>query len=228
MKKTILVLILIAAGLSVFAQTSDQRSGIIRELNGTVELKTAGTSQYVPAKAGDEVRQDTVISTGFKSTAIVALGSTVIAVRPLTRLTLTEIRASAGTETLNVNLSAGRVRVDVNPPAGTRTAMTVSSPSATASVRGTSFEFDTRNLRVNNGIVSFLGKKGNRMMVRGGSSSSVGGNGKAANPINVKNGELKPSKPQGSDPSSGTTTTGSGTITSQDGSFTINIDYSEA
>ena len=71
------------------------------------------------------------------------------------RLTLTEVQASGGEEKLNVNLHAGRVRVDVNPPAGAKASMSVSSPNATASVRGTSFFSDTRNLQVEQGTVLF-------------------------------------------------------------------------
>jgi len=86
MKKAFFVLMFILIGVSVFAQ-----SGMIRELNGTVELKASGSSSFVIAKAGDQVSEDTVISTAFKSSALVAVGSALITVRPLTRLTLTEI-----------------------------------------------------------------------------------------------------------------------------------------
>jgi len=152
MKKTVLAFFLMIAGMGVFAQ-----NGTIQELSGTVELKNPGAANYVPAKIGDTVSQKTVVSTGFKSTALIQVGGTLLTVRPLTRLTLTEISASSGAETLNVSLQAGRVRVDVTPPVGVKTSMSVSSPSATASVRGTSFEFDTRNLYVNHGTVSFKG-----------------------------------------------------------------------
>ena len=150
MKKPVLVLVLIFVVTLVFAQ-----SGVIRELSGTVELKSSGVASFSPANVGDRVGEDTVISTGFKSTALVEAGSALIAVRPLTRLSLTELRSAAGSETLNVNLQAGRIRVDLNPPAGTRSAMSVTSPMATASVRGTSFEFDTRNVVVGYGAVNF-------------------------------------------------------------------------
>jgi len=198
-------------------------SGVIRELSGTVELKMPGAASYVPAKTGDQLSQDTVVSTGFKSTALVAVGSTLITVRPLTRLTLAEIRASQGAETLNVNLQAGRVRVNVTPPAGTRTSVAVSSPIATASVRGTSFEFDTSNLTVISGTVSFHGKKGNPMMVSGGSGSRIGETGKAADPVTTGAGKLKPKAPAGAD-SSGVTP---GQAPSHStGVFTIDLDYS--
>jgi hypothetical protein len=173
MKKTFcVVLIFIAVIYGIFAQNST--GGVIRELTGDVELKPAGTSAFVSARVGDEVARNTIVSTGFKSTAVIAIGSSVIVVRPLTRLSLAEIQSSAGTESLNVNLQAGRVRVDVNPPVGTKTNFTIQSHTATASVRGTSFEFDTINLRVNEGRVAFSGASGLATVVNAGRENAIG------------------------------------------------------
>jgi len=202
MKKTCVVLVLILSVVGAYAQ-----SGVIKELTGTVELKGPAAAAFATAKAGDEVREDTVISTGFKSTAIVEVGSALLAVRPLTRLTLTEIRASAGNEALNVNLQAGRVRVDLNPPVGTRASLTVSSPAATASVRGTSFEFDTRNLNVNYGAVSFRGSRGREYVVYGGAGSGVSGNGMALDPVGQGRQALSPPRPGSSGGGGGNTVT---------------------
>ena len=177
MKKAVLFLLLAGMGFALFAQ-----SGVIRELSGTVEIKNAGQSAFTAARVGDRVNQDTVISTALKSNAVIEIGSALIAVRPLTRLTLTEIQASGGEEKLNVNLQAGRVRVDVNPPAGTKTSMSVSSPNATASVRGTSFYFDTRNLSVQEGTVAFKGIRGYTIQAGAGSSSVVAANSTASAP----------------------------------------------
>ena len=196
MKKrvSILLALLFVAAVMVFGQ-----NGVIKELSGTVELKQAGQAAFVPAKVGDAVAKNTVVSSGFKSTALIAVGGTVITVRPLTRLTLAEISSAAGLETINVNLQAGRVKVDVHPPAGTRASTTVSSPMATASVRGTSFEFDTRNLSVQEGTVAFKGNKGSVMLVSAGSTSQVQGDNKAADPIIKSAAELLPPLPVGSD-----------------------------
>ena len=168
-----------------------------------------------------------MISTGFKSSALVEIGSTLITVRPLTRLTLTEIRASQGSETLNVNLQTGRVRVDINPPAGTRTIMAVTSPVATASARGTSFEFDTRNLRVTHGAVGFLGKRGVPVLVGAGSGSRIETDGKPANPIDTKNSGLRPPMPGGTDAlgSGGGGSTTSAVNQPPAGKFIIQLDY---
>jgi len=171
------MLLLIGTSTLGFAQKA-----VIKDLTGTVELKLSGASDFIPAGAGVEVAQDTIISTGFKSTALVQAGSAVITVRPLTRLTLTEIQALQGTETLNLNLQSGRVRVDVNPPAGAKASLSISSPTATASVRGTSFEFDTRNLSVNSGTVAFMGKWGYQVTVQEGRTSVVGASGTSSAP----------------------------------------------
>jgi len=223
MRKTVLAIFLMITGMGVFAQ-----NGTIRELSGTVELKDPDAANYVSAKIGDTVNQKTVISTGFKSIALIQVGSTLLTVRPLTRLTLTEINASSGVETLNVNLQAGRVRVDVSPPVGRKTSMSVSSPSATASVRGTSFEFDTRNLYVNHGTVSFKGKRGAGMLVSTGSSSRIKEDGKAASPVETRNQKLRPPAPVGSD-NGGGIPKAFGTVPSaadsEDGYFTITLDY---
>ena len=218
MKKIFLVFFLVLKILCVFAQ-----NGVIRELSGIVELKAPGALSFVAAKTGDSVSQDMIISTGLRSQALIEVGSAQITVRPLTRLTLKEIRrsgefvnqgllgnltlmgshGSGGVETLNVHLQAGRVRVDVNPPAGTRASMTVVGPSATASVRGTSFELDTRSLQVIKGQVSFLGSRGNSTIVNAGFDSKVDESGKAADSLEVKFAGLKPRPPVGSGISEG-------------------------
>jgi len=177
MKKTIQVFILLFAGINIFAQT-----GVIRELSGTVELKNPGTQGFIAAKIGDRLSQDTVISTAFKSSALVEVGSTVITVRPLTRLTLSEISASSDTETLNVDLQAGRVRVDVNPPAGARASVSVASPIAVASVRGTSWETDGKYIYTRHGNIQWSGRSGPPVSVREGFSSSVGEDRRATPP----------------------------------------------
>jgi len=196
MKKTICAFVFVLAAL-VAAVSAFAQNGMMKDLTGTVELKSAGSTAFVEAQAGDIVNQDTVVSTGFKSTALIEVGNTVITVRPLTRLTLTEIRASSGSESLNVSLQSGRVRVDVKPPAGTRALMTVNSPTATASVRGTSFELDTRNLYVISGNVLFKGTGGVYTLITTGSDSTTDQNGRAVNPLAFGDAAYKPQMPVG-------------------------------
>jgi hypothetical protein len=198
MKRTAAAIIFLFAGFCVFAQ-----NGTIRELSGTVEIKRPGASVYEAAKAGDQISQDTVISTALRSIALVEIGSAVIMVQPLTRLSLKEISASASSEKINVYLQTGRVRVDVNPSAEKKASMSVTSPSATASVRGTSFDFSTRNIYVQHGAVSFTGNRGRMLLVNTGSDSQVKTDGSAVNPLETRKGRLLPSLPTGMDTRAG-------------------------
>jgi len=192
MKKLFLTVFLMGSALYAFAQ-----NGIIRELSGEVELRQAGSVEFVPAAVGSEVAPDTIVSTGFRSSAIIEIGSATLTVRPLTRLSLTEIRAAAGTENTSVSLQAGRVRVDVRPPAGTAASFTVQSPSATASVRGTSFEVDARSIRVIEGTVSFRGAAGVPVMVQTGGESVAEVGGRTADPVQNIFQALSPPTPVG-------------------------------
>jgi len=187
MKRGLFFLLLMTVTvLCVFSQNTKRITGVIRELAGEVELKRTETSAFIKAKAGDTVAADTVISTGFKSTAIIDIGGSSITVRPLTRLSLAEIQSVSDTEMLNVKLQTGRVKVDVKPPAGTKANCTIQSPSATASVRGTSFEFDTFNLKVYEGGVAFKGSKGMSILVPAGMVSSIDSDNKAVDPLETE------------------------------------------
>jgi len=225
MKKTIFTFVFVLAAFVAVAQ-----NGMIKDLTGTVELKNAGSAVYVPAKAGDVVKQDTVVSTSFKSMALIEIGSTILTVRPLTRLTLTEIRTSSEGESLNVNIHSGRMRVDVKPAAGTKTIMTATSPTSTASVRGTSFELDTRNLHVISGNVLFKGTRGTAILVSKGSNSTADQRGSAINPLAIGEAAYKPPMPVGTQSNAKPTTIakeseGEPAANPNDGNFGVGVDY---
>ena len=143
-----MLVVLCGIGAGLWAQTA-----YIRELSGTVELKAPGSDLWRPAKTGDVLEASTVISTGFRSIARLSIGNSVIAVRPLTRLSLGELAQAGNDETVRLELRTGRVRAEVAPPSEGRTDFRVVSPTATASVRGTVFEFDAENLTVSEGVV---------------------------------------------------------------------------
>jgi hypothetical protein len=192
MKKAFFTVLMMSTALYAFSQ-----NGVIRELSGEVELRHPGSAVFVPASVGGVVAQDTVVSVGFRSSAIIEVGSATLTVRPLTRLSLAAITEAAGTETLSVNLQAGRVRVDVRPPAGVVANFTVQSTVATASVRGTSFEFHTRSIGVAEGLVSFSGQSGVPVMVRAGGESFASPGNRATDPVQGIFGNLLPPMPVG-------------------------------
>jgi hypothetical protein len=171
MMKNIFML-LFAAGLLVpaFSQTA-----VIRELSGTVEVKRSANAAWTPASAGMRLERGMSVSTGFRSTALISLGSSTVAVRPLTRISLEELAASRGTENTALFLQAGRVRANVAPPAGGGKAnFQVRSPTATASVRGTEFDMDPSNVKMYSGAVAFAGSDGVSAIVGAGQSAYGG------------------------------------------------------
>ncbi|MCL2758913.1 MAG: FecR family protein [Treponema sp.] len=202
MKRLAIVLIIFLMAASLFAQN---QSAVIKELTGTVELKAPGAANWTAARVGDRVGNATIISTGFKSTALLDTGSSTIMVRSLTNLSLENIINMENTEaTTNLELRTGRVRVDVAPPSGSRVNFNVQTPSSTASVRGTNFEMDFMNLRVNEGTVRFSSAAGGQpVIVIGGQSSFVDSEtGKAVNSFDAgdSNRALPPLPGQGSMP----------------------------
>jgi hypothetical protein len=187
MKKVALILLITGFSFPGFAQ-----SGVILELSGTVELKRSPDSPWVKAAAGMSLDRDMSISTGFRSTALISLGSSRITVQPLTRISLEELAASDGTENAALFLRAGRVRAEVNPPAGGGTLdFQVRSPSVTASVRGTEFNMDASKVKMISGTVAFAGSDGVPVMVGAGQSASA----EAGGP--VVSADLSPALPSG-------------------------------
>jgi hypothetical protein len=117
------------------------------------------------------IAKGAVISTSFKSTALVSLENSKLIIRPLTRLTLEELVQREGGEEVSLYLRSGRVRAEVSPPAGRKTQFTVHSPSVTASVRGTAFEFAPPHLTVEEGRVQYTIANGETLNVDRGEES---------------------------------------------------------
>ncbi|MDR2048809.1 MAG: FecR family protein [Treponema sp.] len=186
-------LFFVAAGL--FAQ--ETQTALIRDLAGTVEVKAPRAAGWTAAYKGQTLTADTVISTGFKSTAVIAIGNSILTVRPLTRLSITELSRIQDNEKVELRLQTGRVRADVKPLQGGRTDFTVRSSAATASVRGTTFEFDTLNLSVSEGTVEFRGASGAPVLVDAGRISAAAADGAVSPPAEIF--ALQPELPPGTD-----------------------------
>ena len=223
MKKTIFIcLISLMTVFAVYSQT-----GIIREFTGEVELKPSGSSVFIPARAGVEVARDTIVSTGIKSTAVIEIGSSSIVVRPLTRLSLSEIQSSSGSENLNISLQSGRIRVDVKPPAGTRVNATVQSPTATASVRGTEFEMDAQNISVYDGKVAWVGKNNLGVVVTSSTKNKLNIHGIPQYPVDLIDSGLMPSKPSGAGDSGESAGASGGEIINSHNYIPLDVDFGD-
>jgi hypothetical protein len=193
MKKTGLGILLLMGAALLGAQTAR-----IERISGTVEVKAPGTAEWRAAEAGQELDTAWLISTGFKSAAQVRINNSTITVRALSRLSLEEIAAAENEERVRVNLRAGRIRAEVQPPAGGKTDFTVRSPTATASVRGTVFEFDGVRLEVAEGRVYLGGGNAAGVYISAGHRADMGAGRIAAVLEGIKE-ELRPALPAGVD-----------------------------
>jgi hypothetical protein len=169
--------------LTGFGVLSAQEA-VFTEVNGKVEYRVPGAA-WKPARVGDKVGKGTVVSTGFKSVAELKLGTATITLKPVTRLTLEEIvNSRSGTQT-RLYLLAGRVKADVPPQTGQTIDFRVKSPTATASVRGTGFEFDGVNLIVTERAVRLQSFGGQFRFVKAGEFSYVNRNDQVMTPAAV-------------------------------------------
>jgi hypothetical protein len=166
MMKKIFVGTLILLGAFLSAQEAN-----IREIAGTVEVKPPGAAEWRAARMGERISKDTMISTGFRSTAFIDLGNSTLLVRPLTRLSLEDLQNVQNNESVALYLESGRVRVEAKHPLNGQMSFSVQSPMVTASTRGTIFDFDGVNLNVDEGRIYFTGGDGVGVYVGAGHQS---------------------------------------------------------
>ena len=184
MKRYLGIFLLCTAGL--FSASAASLTATITEVAGKVECKLPG-NDWKTAKVGDTLPAGSFISTGFKSTAIIKTESATLTVKPVTRLSLEELIKSEGTTKTQMFLMAGRVKAEVTPKEGEKAEFKVKSPTATASVRGTGFEFDGQNLLVDHGAVQFESGSGIGIpkMVASGEFSTISQMGTVTTPVAV-------------------------------------------
>jgi len=184
MKRYLGIFLLCTAG--IFSAAAATQTATVTEVAGKVECKLPG-NDWKTAKVGDTLPAGSFISTGFKSTAIIKTESATLTVKPVTRLSLEELIKSEGTTKTQMFLMAGRVKAEVTPKEGEKAEFKVKSPTATASVRGTGFEFDGQNLLVDHGAVQFESGSGIGIpkMVASGEFSTISQMGTVTTPVAV-------------------------------------------
>ena len=166
---TLSVLLLLAAGLA-----GAQTQAVVKSFTGKVEILT-GRQAWAPVKVGQNLGLGTTISTGFNSTAVLELGSSVLQVKPLTRLRLNELVARQGTVKTDLFLQVGKISAQVKSAEGLTQDFKVKSPVSTAAVRGTGFEYDGYDLYVFEGKVTYSNLTGQSRSYTPGEQGSTDG-----------------------------------------------------
>ena len=126
MKKTCLLVFL--ALLIIPAFTLD---AVVVSVLGKAEMQTA--KGWQPMKEGSKLTAGTLVSTGFKSQAVLSIGKSTVTVQPLSRLTLEQLTERADSDVSRIYLDAGSIKADIKAAENKRVGFTVKSPVATAS-----------------------------------------------------------------------------------------------
>lgn len=126
-------------------------------IEGKVEILEGG--MWIPVEEGDIVQErGAVISTGFKSNAVVSVKGTNFTLGPLTRITIENMVAMENKDSTQIYIDSGSLKANVSSSDGRKVGFKVRSAVATASVRGTEFKVTSSGrLSVTQGLVSFGG-----------------------------------------------------------------------
>ncbi len=170
------LLILLGFCIPVFSLT-----GTVVSVTGKVELQTA--SGWTPLEKGDTIESGLIISTGFRSQAVLQVAGSNIVVNQLTRLTLEQLTETNDSHNSEVFLDLGSIQADVQGAENKRVGFVVNTPVATASVRGTNYLISLSALKVNRGLIDYSAENGSTVSVPGGFSSKIGTSGKPFNPF---------------------------------------------
>lgn len=126
-------------------------------IEGKVEILEGG--MWIPVEEGDIIQErGAVISTGFKSNAVVSVKGTNFTLGPLTRITIENMVAMENKDSTQIYIDSGSLKASVSSSDGRKVGFKVRSAVATASVRGTEFKVTSSGrLSVTQGLVSFGG-----------------------------------------------------------------------
>lgn len=135
--KKLICLFLFSFLIGTFSFASNEVA-IVNSVVGKVEIQL--NDNWIQIKNGDILTPGTVISTGFRSSAVLYIGKSLIEVRALTRLTIEEIVEQNQNYNTTMFLDAGNIKADIKKSDNKRVGFKVRTSVATASVRGTSGE----------------------------------------------------------------------------------------
>ena len=219
MKKLIIITALV---FLLAAPLFSQLQAVIKEVSGKVEIK-APAKGWVSATEGMEISKGTIISTGFRSQALLELASSNLYVKQLTRMSLDELTQKGGIVTNGLFLRVGKVRAQVKTTAGLQHNFTLKSPISTAAVRGCEFDYTGPMLIVfqeeEESTVILTNRCKQSRTVRGGESSGTSG---SSRPENTEGSRRKDSNVNPFTSNSGSITSGSETPTT---TITINWEW---
>lgn len=148
MKKIALILLVAVCSICAVSALDAQ----VKNVTGKVEVQKDGS--WVPLKEGDVLAKGAMVSTGFKSSADLKINDAIVTLGPLTRMTVQQLVEDNTIDETSLFMDSGSVKADINRESGKRVNFKISSPVATASVRGTTLTMRGNTVTCSNGSVS--------------------------------------------------------------------------
>lgn len=148
-----IITILVLMAFVIISPVFGGSNAIVTQLKGRVEIRYAG-GDWIPAEEGMILDTGALISTGLGASAKLEVGESVLDIKPLTRMTIDELITDGGMQTTRLSLRIGRVRAEVKTTRSVSHDFMIRSPTSTAAVRGTVFDFQEGILYVNEGEVN--------------------------------------------------------------------------
>ncbi len=139
--KSIVKVITTVAVLLTSVMTANAQMATILSTTGKVEIKDG--SSWIALKVGDTVEKGDIISTGYKSEAVIKIKSSELKLGPLTRMTVEDLVSSSKKDNTQIFIDSGSISAEVNSEPGKKVGFKVRSPVATASVRGTGLKVNS-------------------------------------------------------------------------------------
>lgn len=167
MKQLFVLLLLMLGTVGLSAMEAE-----ILSISGSVEIKEPGAS-WQKAQEGQIVSSSSMIATGFNSKASLSVGGMDLTLSPLTRVSIDSLTEETEAVNTSMSLQTGRLRATSQPAERrTRRAINfkVSTPVATAAVRGTDFLLSTNKLVTIEGMVEL--SRGNQVVLAPAGSQS--------------------------------------------------------
>lgn len=147
--------------------------GTVLEADGLVEVHL--DERWDAVSTGASIPATAIVATGFRSRAVVELGSSVITIGPLSQVSLADVAIGEREELVTLEMPFGEIRAEVKRARRASPERSVEfrvlSPVSTAAVRGTVFTYDGVELDVAEGRVDLMNGYGQWHSVGAGQES---------------------------------------------------------
>jgi len=176
--------------LLVSAAALSGASARIISLRGRVSVRPYAGARWVGARVGMTLGRGAVVSTGYGSAALVQITPswTMVRVNQFTTVSISSLSQSKGSINTSLRLQMGTVRAVVKSSAQLRSRFRISTPVATASVRGTipevsHFPGQGTIIRYLQGSGFVISRRGRMQLLSRGQSSRTGRGGHSSTPF---------------------------------------------